>query len=76
MARKRWGKLEPEIIFGKILFTLGGAILGAIVTLILVGRLIWRLELSLPAQIAVVLLGALVGAVEGWWWANKDVWND
>ncbi|MCS7186374.1 MAG: hypothetical protein RMK89_05400 [Armatimonadota bacterium] len=76
MAQKRRGRLEPEIIFGKILFTLGGAILGAIVTLTLFGRLLWGLELSLPAQIAVVLLGALVGAVEGWLWANRDVWSD
>ncbi len=72
MARKRQKKSEPELIVVKILFVLGGAIVGTFPGWLALPISAW----SFNNAFTTVLFGGLVGAVLGWLWANREIWRD
>ena len=76
MACKRQKKSEPELIVVKILFVLGGAILGLFIGIEVGGRTFYPLEFHRQATLVTAFIGTLIGAIMGWLWANREVWDD
>ncbi|MCS7186375.1 MAG: hypothetical protein RMK89_05405 [Armatimonadota bacterium] len=67
MARKQQKETEVATIIVKVLFTIGGTITGVILTFYVCRG---------DPNVAELSVGALIGAILGWLWANKEFWRD